>query len=66
MPAVQRHGGFGAALTLTYADDDLVLLTCTEKQPQCAPGTLFVLSSAEPLAFEEASVVQVRARTHLL
>ena len=28
MPAVQRHGGFGATLQLVYADDDLVLLRC--------------------------------------
>ena len=63
-PAVQRHGGFGATLAITYLDEDLLILRCREKQPQCAEGTVFVLSRADTEAFEEAWYKYARARVY--
>ena len=64
MPAVQRHGGFGATLAITYHDGDLIILRCQEKQPQCAQGTVVILSRAEPEAFEESWYKYARARVY--
>ena len=59
--ALQRHGGFGATLRVDYFDGQLAILHCVEKQPQCATGTLIVLSRAEPDAFDAAWYKYARA-----
>ena len=63
-PAVQRHGGFCATLRLDYFDEDLVILHCVEKQPQCAIGTLVVLLRADPEAFDASWYKYARARVY--
>ena len=64
MPAVQRHGGFGATLAITYFDDELLILRCREKQPQCAVGTVFILARADADAFDAAWYKYARARVY--
>lgn len=64
-PAVQRHGGFCAELRVDYCDDDfLILRAALEEQPQCAQGTLVIMSRAAPATFDESWYKYVRARTY--
>ena len=63
-PAVQRHGGFGATLRISYLDSDFVILRSAGRQPQCAEGTAFVLSRADPAGFEEEWYKYARARVY--
>ena len=62
--AIARHGGFGAALELAYLDADLTILRARAGCPQCADGTLVVLSRADPAAFEESWFKYARTRTY--